>query len=65
MTTTRVLWTCYVCGRKCWGRRAVVAGIGPSDPFNRKGVIVRDVNGIRHGDCDPFPKGNRATPSDA
>jgi hypothetical protein len=58
----RVLGTCYVCGRKCWGREARRA---LALTVTRKGVIVRDVNGIRHGDCNPFPRGDRATPSDA
>jgi hypothetical protein len=62
----RVLGTCYVCGKPCWGRHVYEVGPGYRSPtLNRKGVIVRDVNGIRHGDCRPFPRGDRATLSDA
>jgi len=62
----KVLGSCYVCGRKCWGRRAQPIGFDEGGrSLDRKGVIVRDVNGIRHGECDPFPRGNRATLSDA
>lgn len=65
MPKPRVLGECYVCGRKCWGRR-VYDGNDPGH-YDRKGVIVRDVNGIRHGGCAPFPRSeaSRVTPSDA
>jgi len=66
MPGAKVLGSCYVCGRKCWGRGATVLDTNDrSAALNRKGVIVRDVNGIRHGECNPFPRGNRATLSDA
>lgn len=63
MTRPRVLGTCYVCGRACFGYRAVAV----TELGRHKGkVVVRDVNGIRHGGCDAtLRKAHRATLSDA
>lgn len=56
----KVLGTCYVCGKPARGMRASIA----HSRAVAKGGVLRDVNGIRHGGCDPYRRG-RASPSDA
>jgi len=64
MTRTRVLGTCYVCGRKLFGYR--VYPVPGTDPERGK-AVVRDINGTRHGKCDGFTRRGAAgvTLSDA
>lgn len=58
----RVLGECYVCGRKCFGYRALAVG----HVRREKGkAVVADVNGVRHGNCSIVRTVTGITPSDA
>lgn len=60
MTPTRVLGTCYVCGRKVYGFRAQLT----TTTHRTKGGAYRDSNGIRHGGCT-LNVARTVTPSDS
>jgi len=44
-------FTCYVCSRSAFGWPVRAA------TTERRRGVVRDINGVRHGTCDPFGRG--------